>query len=414
MRFLVLTTLIFCFGAGAAEKAKTVPAWQNCIDEPAAKEAMCVYTSNVIRCEWAGEDSKIANLMPANLGFQFAVIGDSDVTNRVQRILNEVVDSFKPEVRQRLEKYGMINSTLQWIVRTNRPGVTNLTEYLQPKNHPAAFNESDFDLDCLKRFASRLSLNNIPVPVTVQFGYANQMSPLGKAEPGIDYSDILPEETFLLPFGCAIVPRAIERRRKIRLSAQSWPYGKPVEFLWKSTGWPIMAPWDSSGYKTPERGYVDITYDVKHCSPRQDIMVWAKLGKGLYGPPTIISIYNVPYAQRTYNKNILESISYVTNVRSVPFDITQIWVPHEWKDVFDHNANGQIFTFERLSPGCIHGNYFSALGEQIHETSSGGFPTKTSKVEYFISPDTGMLDYREVGEEITYRPGQSPYRRSGE
>ena len=416
-KFFAIIVLLCC-AAGiclAAEQPKTVPAWRNTVDKAAAEEAMCAYTSNVIRCEWAGEDPKIAGLMPANLGFQFAVIGDSDVTNRIQKILNEVADSFKPELRENLEKHGLLNPTLQWLVRSCRPGVTNWQEYIKPQNHPAAFKESDFNAERLKYFASRLKPNQIPLPVTVTLQYVDEIAPLGRAEPGIDYPDVLPEETFTLPFGCAIVPRAPERRRKIRLTATTWPCdGRAVEYVWM-VPWRVMTlPWTSSGYQTRERGYADIVYELTEWSTRLDVIVFAKFRNGLLGPPTIISIYNIPLSHRKYGEKGLESINYTKTSRQVPYDVSDIWVPHEWKDEFVLNDSGRIMAFERVIPGRIVGDKFSATGEIIHSASSSGFPLITSKVEYYMSPDSGMLEYREVGEEIHYRLGQSPYRKSGE
>ena len=413
-RACIIPAVLLSLAGLAEERPKTVPAWRNAVDRNAAEEAVCAYTSNVIRCEWAGENPKVSGLMPANLGFQFAVRGDSDVTNRVQRILNDVAGSFSPELRQDLEKRGLLNSTLQWLVRSCRPGVTNWQEYIKPHNHPAVFKESDFNVDRLKRFASLLKADRIPLPVAVKLQYVDQVAFLGKAEPGVDYPDVLPEETFTLPFGCAIVPRAPERRRKIRLSATVWPHGKPVEYVWKATGGVRILPWASRSYQTPELGFADATYYLPACRPRIDIMVWAKFGGGVCGPPTVISIYNVPFDQRKYGKKGLESITYLKKSPNVLYDISAIWVPHEWKDVFELNERGQIVSFERILPGRIRGEKFSAIGEKIHSMSSSGYPLVTSKVEYFISPASGMLEYREVGEEIRYRLGESPCRKSGE
>lgn len=411
--FIILGFLLSLAGV-AVERPKTVPAWRNTVDKKAAEEALRAYTSNEIRCEWAGEDPKVANLMPANLGFQFAVIGDSEVTNRVQRILNEVADSFNPELRKNLEKHGLLNSTLQWLVRSSKPGVTNWQEYIKPQNQPAAFKESDFNAYDLKYFASRLKADQIPLPVTVTLQYVDGTGPLGKARPGVDYPDVLPEETFTLPFGCAIVPRAPERRRKIRLKATTWPFGKPTGYVWKAIWGARMLPWTLDGYQTPELGFVDVIYELPACRPRLDIMVWAKFGREVCGPPTIISIYNIPLDQRKYGKKGLESITYLRTSPNVPYDVSAIWVPHEWKDVFELNGSGQIMLFERVLSGGISGGKFSAIGEKIHSMSSSGYPLVTSKVEYFISPDSGMLEYREIGEEIHYRLGESPYRKSGE
>lgn len=412
---LALGMVICCGMVNAAEKPKTVPAWRNCVDKEAAAEVLCAYTSNVIRCEWAGEDPKVSRLMPANLTFQFAVVGDSGVTNRVQKMLNEVADAFKPEVRRDIERYGLLNSTLQWLVRYCRPGVTNWQEYIKPKNHPAVFQESDFNLDRMKQLASRLKIDQIPMPVAVTVQYGDEIPPLGRAETGVDYPDILPEETFTLPFGCAIVSRAPERRRKIRLKATTWPFGNATEYVWQRNGWTSLSPWRSDRKKTPERGFADVVYDTSWNNPRvMDILVFAKFGRNLYGPPTIVSIYRSPYEQRKYGKKGIESVSYVKHSANVPYDISPIWVPREWKDVFELNSKGKIISFERIRPGRFRGDGFSAIGELIHATSSSGFPLKTSKVEYFITPDSGDLSYREVGTEITYRLGESPYRKSGE
>ena len=82
--------------------------------------------------------------------------------------------------------------------------------------------------------------------------------------------------------------------------------------------------------------------------------------------------------------------------------------------MFELNDRGRIVSFERIVPGCIKGEKFSAIGEHVHSMSASGYPLVTSKVEYFISPESGTLEYHEVGEEIHYRLGQSPSRRSGE
>lgn len=412
---------LFLFGtlamSSVAANNETPPAWRNCVDKAAAEEAMQAYTSNVIRCYWAGEDERVANLMPANLTFQFAVIGDSDVTNRVQKVLNEVVESMQPELRKSLEGYGLINPTLQWLVRSCRPGITNTLLYVNAIHQPAAFKESDFNGENLKAAAARLKPTNIPLPVTVKLEYVEQIAPLGKAEPGLDYSDVLPEETFLLPFGCAIVNRAPERKRKIRLSATTWPYqARGMEFEWRATSSFHMAPWYNDGYRDLRRGFADVPYEVGFCNPRLDIMVYAKFGKNLYGPPTAVSIYSSPLMRRKYSKasRKLDSITYIKHSPNVPYDISQIWIPHEWKEEFNLTPAGRILSFERTFPGGLRHDIFSATGDLVLSMSSSGYPLETQKVEYFISPKTGTLDYRPIGEATTYRLGTSPMRRSGE
>ena len=67
--FCIILVLLLSLSGVAAERPKTVPAWKNAVDKKSAEEAVRAYTANEIRCEWAGEDPRVASLMPANLGF---------------------------------------------------------------------------------------------------------------------------------------------------------------------------------------------------------------------------------------------------------------------------------------------------------------------------------------------------------
>ena len=148
---------------------------------------------------------------------------------------------------------------------------------------------------------------------------------------------------------------------------------------------------------------------------RMDIMVFAKYPNGAYGPPTIVSIYCIPNMRRSYADNRLVSITYVDNSPELLYDVSSIWIPHEWKDEFELTTSGKsIVTFTRTFPHGVRRDLFSATGELVHSLSPSGFPLVTTKVEYFISPDTNTLDYRPIGDEIKYRHGNYPSRRSGE
>ena len=76
-------------------------------------------------------------------------------------------------------------------------------------------------------------------------------------------------------------------------------------------------------------------------------MVWAKFDGEVCGPPTVISIYNIPFDQRKYGKNGLESITYIKTSPNVLYDVSAIWVPHEWKDMFELNENCHILQSNR-------------------------------------------------------------------
>ncbi len=401
--------------AGGTAWADTVPAWRNTVDAKAAEETMRAYTSSVIRCEWAGENPNVERFIPANMAFQFAVAGDSDVTNRVRKVLEEAAGALVPSVRSGLERLGLLNSTLQWMVRICRPGITNEAQYLSARAHPAVFRESDFDAAKLKALAKRLTGANIPLPVRINIDYVDSMAPLGKAQPGLDYPDVLPEQTFELPFGSAFVIRAPERRRKIRMSAQTYPIsGMASNFIWRTTGWGRFHPWSAAFRDEPRFGHADFVYDTTIGRDRWDVMVFARMPNGMIGPPSIVSFYRPPFMQRKYEGKKLRSITYIGKSRNVPYDIGPIWIPHEWKDDYNLDSKGRILSFVRTFPGRFDEDTFSAIGELVESMSSSGFPTLTRKVEYFVSPQTGRLEYKAVGDEIRYRSGASPSRRSGE
>ena len=368
----------------------TVDAWRTTVDRFAAESAARAYTSNVVRCEWAGEDPRVASLMPANAAFRFAVVGDSNAASRVSRTLEDAAAAIEPALRGNLEQLGLLNSTLQWLVRSCRPGVTNSATYLAVRNHPAAFCEADFDAAKLKAVAGSLTGKTVTLPVRVKVEYLDDPVPLSRAEPGADFPDVMPEETFAEPFGVGIVLRAPERMRKFRISASTYPFAGP------------------------ERGFAEVTVDAASCGVRADVLVFAQAANGLYGPPAVVSIYNPPLAKRSYAKGKLQSISYIKASKDVPYDIGPIWIPREWRDEFSLTGKGRISSFSRTVPGSFESETFSAVGELVLSMSSSGLPLVTRKVEYFVSPETGALGYRPVGEEKSYRLGESPFRRSGE
>ena len=412
---ILVSVSLSALAAFCVESAKTVDAWRTAVDKSAVERAYVAYTSNVVRCEWAGENPRIAPLMPANVAFNFAVIGDSNSASRVTKTLEETAAAIDPALRKTLEQHGLLNSTLQWLVRSCRPGITNAATYLNVNAHPAAFREQDFDAATLKAAARSITGKGVALPVRVKVEYLEGSIPLSKAEPSIDYPDAMPEETFALPFSAGIVLRAPERQRKFRLSAFTFPtQGVATKYVWKASRGVVIRPWPMTLAEVPDRGFAEVTVDALYCGTRADILVFAQMANGLYSPPAIVSVYNPPLAKRTYAKGKLQSISYLRGSKNVPYDIGPIWAPREWRDDFAQSGKGRILSFTRTTPGSFTEEQFSAIGELVLSMSSSGIPLVTRKVEYFISPETGTLGYRPVGEDKKYRLGESPFRRSGE
>lgn len=399
----------------AAGEAPTVPAWRNTVDASAAAVALQSYTSNVIRCEWAGRDDKVRSMIPANLIFHFAVSGDAEVTNRVQAVLEAAAAALDPKLRAELERFGLLNPTLQWLVRSSRSGMSDRNHYVNPRNHPAVFRESDFNIDMLTNAARRVTGSKVPHPVVVAIGYSPDKAPLGKAMPGADYPDILPEETFVTPYGAAIVLRAPEVRRKLKLRATAYPQSRrKVRYIWRASGAGWFMDWTPDAFETRDRGYAYFVYDTSKVGVRTDIMVFALVDDAICGAPTIISIYNPPLAKRKFEKGRLQSIEYLSKSNIVPYDIGPIWIPHVWKDEYVRDGRGRTMTVSRHMPGQFRPQTFAATGEIALSLSSSGYPLVTQAVEYFEDSKSGNLSFRAVGPERDIPFGSHPSRLSGE
>jgi hypothetical protein len=404
----ICAIILSCFYVAAcAHAATTVPAWQNVVESNATEAVVRDYVSNVIRVEWAGQDNVVSHLMPANLSCQFAVIGDAEVTNRVKAVLQNTIDALNPGLRSELEKYHLINPTLQWLVRSIRG---KPEDYLTLKTHPAAFVEADFNEEALIEKAKTLQGSQIPLPVVIAVECDSPIDPIRFPQPGVDCSDTMSETIFSTPFGVGYVIRAPDRFRRIRLVARTFPSNnKNVRYLWKGSNYTEIKPWSYDDYNSlkPELGFAEIRLDLNRFGRRLDVAVFAQMPNGILGPPTIVSFYHSPYAQRKNRADgRLESITYSVESQFALYDLSPIWIPREWTDYYDVDVRGNILSFVRSRPGVYRSDDFASPGEMILSAYSSGAPVTTRRVEYFISPETKRLDYRQVGDERHYNFGE--------
>lgn len=415
LRLFLMIVAFVSVASAAAGEVSTVPAWRNTVDVSAAVGAVQAYTSNVIRCDWAGENDRIRSMIPANLIFHFAVSGDADVTNRVRSVLEATAAALDPKLRAELEHFGLLNPTLQWLVRSSRPGMSERNQYVNPRNHPAVFKESDFNIDVLTNAARRVTGNKVPYPVMVSIDYSSDKAPLGKAKPGADYPDILQEETFVTPFGAAIVLRAPEVRRKIKLRAMAYPQSRrKIKYIWRASGTGRFVDWTPDAFETRDRGCAYFMYDSSKVGVRTDIMVFALVDDEICGAPTIISIYNPPLAKRRFEKGRLQSIEYLAKSNLVPYDISPIWITHAWKDEYVRDGRGRTITVSRYMPGEFRPWSFTATGDIALSLSASGYPLVSQAVEYFVDASSGRLSFRAIGPKKEIPFGDHPLRLSGE
>ena len=392
---LILGFVVCATGVGVAADAPQ--AWINAVDTNAMERVLFDYTNNVIRSEWAGKDKSIGRELPANLGFQFAVVGDEDVTNRVNAILQATRDAIQPQVREDVEKYNNLCSVLQWLVRSTRQGVTNSTSYLEVNAREAVFEEADFNITLLTNKASRLRLGDIPIVAAIRpiFKVEPDHASILPAEPGVDYPDILPEQTFTTPYGIGIVLRAPEAERYFRFEVFNWRRG--AEYEWRSSFVSVsINAFRFNPRMSTSEGFAEIKIAAHLQFRRIDIMVCQKHGETM-GPPSYISFYAIPHIKRNYDRrNKVISIEYSHNHRNAPpYDISPIWIPRRWTDEYEYRSS-DIHGFTREFPMEIlprrRAEVFSNRGELVLGKDCHDDPTLVQKVLYYV--EDGELKYK--------------------
>ena len=412
MQKIFVVIALLCCVAPICCATDAPQAWINAVDTNAMERVLFDYTNNVIRSEWAGKDKSIGRELPANLGFQFAVVGDEDVTNRVNAILRATRDAIQPQVLEQLEKYKYLGPALQWLVRSTRQGVTNSTSYLNVNAREAVFEEADFDLALLTNKASKLRLKDIPIVAAIRpiFKVEPDHASILPAEPGVDYPDILPEQTFVTPYGIGIVLRAPEAERYFRFEVFNWRRG--AEYVWGAS---VRVPINDFRYNprmSKRDGFAEIKIPAHLQLRRIDIMVCYKHVETV-GPPSYISFYSIPHIKRNYDKQKkVISIEYAHNAKKAPpYDISPIWIPRKWTDEYEYLSN-DIHGFVREFPIEIlprrKSEVFSNRGELVLEKDYSDSPTLVRKVRYYV--ENGELKYGPCGENKRSK-GFKPRRR---
>ncbi len=364
------------------------------------------------RTENAETPRVTADYLPANAPFHLPVVGTPEDAARVRTVLVALTNALPQEVRTILREKNALAPILQWFIRRNLPGLaSNGADYLSARAHPVAFMANHFDKDALTAAAARLSLRDIPpisyvMPVYEEY----EREPLRRMQPGRDFPDLQPEETFATPFAIAYVLRAPETVRRFRFCARTWGgENLPIEYAWtllRGRGLQKIQGYVGDRSRKPDNGFAEIIINRRIMTRRLDVGVFSRVGHGPWGPPAVISFYQPPDIRSDYYKSgQLRENNYVSSV--VPGDpfrtaLRSLYTPRDWIDTYDIDAKGQIGVIARRRAGSVFADqFYRPTGEKIIELGFGGFPKKTVRVAYFVNAE-GLLDYREEGAMIVY------------
>ena len=99
---------------------------------------------------------------------------------------------------------------------------------------------------------------------------------------------------------------------------------------------------------------------------------------------------------------LVDSIEYVLKDKNPPpYDISPIWIPHEWTDRYNYWLEKDILGYSRslpVSSGRLHDEHFSCRGEFVLEKDVSDRPSVVRKTRYYV--EDGVLKYEPYGDEI--------------
>jgi len=183
----------------------------------------------------------------------------------------EVSRTLRPEVKAEIVRRGLLNPTIQTLIRKSLRGVTNEVDYLTAKAHPTALPASGPDLSRLVESARRLGADEIPPLAKVKLEMLRM--------PG--EKEVAGELTYATPYAVAVVLRSKESHRQFRVVAEG---GDEYAFV-QTHGDPA-----ATDVMTVLNRAV-ITVDRSKVTPqnRVDVAVMAKSAKSGWGAPSYLS-----------------------------------------------------------------------------------------------------------------------------
>jgi hypothetical protein len=176
-----------------------------------------------------GTGGGFGDLYPTNTPYLIISQGSSGSDQPFMRALPFTLAAFRPEVKERLTKTGLLMPTVQMILRRANRHLKGPEEYRTGKAHPTVFEGSWVDDLAMVRLAHELTLEALPPRVSLKVVSEE------KLEAGKDFFDAASEEMLAdTPSVIARIWRGTSRMRKLVVSAaeSSDVNSRPLSYHW--------------------------------------------------------------------------------------------------------------------------------------------------------------------------------------
>lgn len=329
-----------------------------------------------------GEQKGHGDVLPANTPYVITSQGSSGSDRVFMDAVAATLAAFRPEVKEKLVKEGLVMPTVQMIFRRCNKNVKSDEDYLSGKAHPSVFEGTNVDSLAMVKLAHEMTIEDVPPPVVLQV--KEEFQPVL----GRDYFDYEArgEQLFTTPCAVARVMRstALTRRMVVRAEPVTEFAKKPLTYHWVVLrGDPkgvTIKPLDKEKREVElmvawqERRPVEVGSKLE--SNRIDIGVFVHNGK-YYSAPSFITYFSLDNQKRFYDENKrLTTMDYTEKNYVDPL----LDVKKPWLDQYHYDDKGRPIGWTRLRD--TKKQEFTVDGATVEEKDAKGRAIKARTVRY--------------------------------
>ena len=340
--------------------------------------------SNQIYCYPTYSDYRMASgdLFTANTPYYVAVSGGSGAEKAYTKAIAEAICALPGDTRRYLSDKGLLMPTMQTLLRGTQRGITGRDGYLSGPAHPAAFLPSQLDRDRLIACAARLTTNSIPPLAMIQ------VEDVSGLNPALDMPTYVHNESlFATHMAVVRVFRAYPYKRSYKVTVHCQATSAVIRAVLLQ-GLSDRVAIERSR-EDPRTWLVEVAHHAPFDTPtadggairttRVDIGFLAESEVGI-SMPAILSVCFLGNEKRVYDeKGLLRSIDY--RRPTAPYTDPLLTYEREWKDVFNHDAQGRITGWTRVRPRRKK-EPFTAYGDLAVAFDDKGRATRARRIKY--------------------------------
>lgn len=320
------------------------------------------------------------DVFPANTPYMILSQGSSGSDRAFMNAVATTLAAFRPEVKAKLAKHGMLMPAVQMIFRMSNRTVVEPIDYLKGRAHPTVFDGKQINVLKMVKMAHRLKPDSLPPFAAFKVIEEDEFI-VGK-----DYFDIgSRERLFDTPCAIARLVKATKytRRMVVDATASADLNDKSLKFHW------VVLRGDPNKIKIVNRNAtgseveLQVSYQQRRAITPKSKMHSNRVDIGLivhngdyYSPPAIISFHYLDNQLREYDdKNRILSVDYTLKNYSDPLmDFRK-----NWRDEYHYDKAGAAIGWTRFRGE--NSEEFDATGKLVERDEAGNV-TKTNDVVY--------------------------------